>query len=125
MAFVPGYKYDIFISYATVDNDLAPGVDPKKHKGWVTTFRQGLEKRLAQLLGRKELCSIWMDERDLSRYTPISDNIAQSLEKTALFIIILSPGYLASEWCENERSIFFACDCFTGAEEFQNISRRI
>ena len=32
MAFVPGYDCDVFVSYATVDNQRDPGVD----HGWVT-----------------------------------------------------------------------------------------
>ena len=42
MAFVPQYTYDIFVSYAHVD-DLP---EPATQEGWVTTLVQGLKKRL-------------------------------------------------------------------------------
>ncbi len=41
MVFVPQYTYDIFVSYARVD-DLPESVT---QEGWVTTLVRGLKKR--------------------------------------------------------------------------------
>ena len=51
-AYVPGFDYDIFISYAHVD-DL---------KGWVHAFHQALEIKLAQRFGRVGRVQIWRDK---------------------------------------------------------------
>jgi hypothetical protein len=101
MAYVPGYAHDIFVSYAQVD-DLTDqnGVD-----GWVTTLIKKLTNRLAQLLGRQDSFSIWFDHR-LPHNVNITPEIMSTLEKTATLVVVLSPGYLASEWCQRERQFF-------------------
>lgn len=99
--FVPYYKYDIVISYAHVDNEPAPGVE----NGWVSTLAEGLKSRLAQKLGRREDFSLWMDYR-LSPHEPWTPEIMDALEHAAILVVILSPGYLASQWCQRERSAF-------------------
>ena len=99
--FVPYYKYDIVISYAHVDNEPAVGVE----NGWVSTLAEGLKNRLAQKLGRREDFSLWMDYR-LSLHEPWTPEIMDALEHAAILVVILSPGYLASQWCQRERSAF-------------------
>ncbi len=101
MAYVPGFDYDIFVSYAHVD-DLP---DVEGEDGWVTTLVKVLQNRLAQALGRREAFSLWMDHQ-LARHVEITPKIVTSLEKTATLMAVLSPGYLASEWCGRERETF-------------------
>lgn len=97
----PEYKHDIFVSYAHVDNEPAPGTD----EGWVTTFVNGLKAELARKLGRKEAASVWFDPQ-FSRTEKISPQVLEILENSATMLVILSPGYLASDWCEWERETF-------------------
>ena len=47
MGFVPQYTYDIFVSYAHVD-DLP---EPVTQEGWVTTLRAGPQKALSAEIG--------------------------------------------------------------------------
>ena len=49
--------HDVFISYAHVDNEPLPPAS----EGWVNTLVRALKVRLAQKLGRREACNIWMD----------------------------------------------------------------
>ncbi len=115
MAFVPGYEYDIFINYAQVDNEPASGAD----KGWVSTLADELKKHLAQELGRKNAFSLWRDTDSLSHHKAIMPEIKISLRQTAILMIILSPGYLASKWCQQEREIFLeANDGQPGSQVF-------
>ena len=51
--------YDLFISYANVDD--APVFGAK----WVSTLVQDLRNLLAQKMGRNDAFSIWWDETDL------------------------------------------------------------
>jgi hypothetical protein len=99
--FVPHYKYDIVISYAHVDNEPAPGVE----EGWVSTLAKGLKRYLAQKLGGRELFYLWMDYQ-LSPHEPLTPEIIDAVGHTALLVVILSPGYLASQWCQKERCTF-------------------
>lgn len=103
MAFVPDQRYDVFVSYAHVDNMPFPGTE----QGWVSTLVETLEILLAQKLGRREGFEVWMD-RDLSRHRQITPEILDSLSATATLLLILSPGYLASEWCLREKDTFLA-----------------
>ncbi len=101
MAFVPNYKYDIFVSYAHVDNKPLPGAEV----GWVTTLIEALETRLSQRLGRSEFYKLWIDD-ELSPHNSITPQILNTLKGSAVIIIIMSPGYLASDWCRREKDTF-------------------
>ena len=101
MAYVPSYEHDVFVSYAHVDDEPELG----EKDGWVTTLVSTLKKRLAQKLGRSDALSLWMDH-ELLGHAGVSRQIADALERTATFIVILSPGYIASSWCQREMSAF-------------------
>lgn len=101
MAIVPGYKHDVFVSYAHVDDEPVPGCA----EGWVTSLVKTLEWRLRQLCGRPNDLSLWMD-RELARTVDFSDQIIQSLRDTAVLLIVLSPGYVSSDWCRRECKTF-------------------
>lgn len=101
MAFVPGCDHDIFVSYAHVDDLPFPGAD----KGWVTTLVETLRILLAQKLGRRDAYSLWMDHQ-LSRHEKLTPEILGNLKRSATLLVVLSPGYLASEWCLREKDSF-------------------
>jgi hypothetical protein len=101
MAFVPGCEHDIFVSYAHVDDLPFPGTE----KGWVTTLVETLRILLAQKLGRRDAYSLWMDHQ-LSRTEKLTPEILANLKRSATLLVVLSPGYLASEWCLREKDSF-------------------
>ena len=103
MAYVPDHQHDIFVSYAHVDDLPFPGVE----QGWVTTLIESLRVLLAQKLGRRDAFSLWMDHQ-LSRHVELTPEILDNLGRTATLLVILSPGYLASEWCLREKDSFLA-----------------
>jgi TIR domain len=101
MAYVPGFEHDIFVSYAHVDDKPAPNVQT----GWVSTLVDGLLAYLPQKLGRAEAFDLWMDPR-LSAYEPLTPAILNTIEKSAVLVVILSPAYLSSDWCSREFETF-------------------
>ena len=103
MAFVTGCEHDVFLSYAHVDDDALPGME----HGWVTTLVQCLRTRLAQILGRSDSYSLWMDH-DLSGNVSVSRQLMSAVHNTATLVVVLSPGYIASDWCRRERSGFLS-----------------
>lgn len=103
MAYVPSYEHDVFVSYAHVDDEPEPG----ETKGWVTTLVSSLKTKLAQKLGRSDAFSLWMDH-ELLGHAGVSRQITDVLERTATLVVILSPGYLASSWCQREASAFLS-----------------
>jgi hypothetical protein len=98
---IMSYKYDVFVSYAHVDDDPLIGVQ----EGWVSTLKNNLEKELARRLGRKEKAIVWMDH-NLSGHEPLTPAIMQAIRESATLVIIASEGYRASSWCSRERKAF-------------------
>jgi hypothetical protein len=96
------YKYDVFISYAHADNVPFSGTDVKD--GWVTTFASNLNNLLSRKLKRD--ASVWMDHRELTGNAPLTPAIMDALRETATIVVVVSPRYLASEWCGREREGF-------------------
>jgi hypothetical protein len=100
-AFVPGFKYDVFVSYAQVDNEPFPGTV----KGWISTLAEGLENLMPQKLGGNfSLMHVQLLPPN-QQVTPKIENI---LKRTAILIVILSPSYLSSETCPKEREVFLS-----------------
>jgi hypothetical protein len=106
--FVPGFDNDIFISYA--HNDGA---------GWSQTFEETLGAMLPGHLGVK--VSIWQDEKRLRVGQNWQAEIETGIQKSAIFIAVLSPIYKNSEWCKRERDIFR--QLFSSQEEFEKSGR--
>ena len=89
------FERHAFISYAHIDNQPLP----TEKDGWVTIFHEALQQLLAGRLGGK--ADIWRDHK-LQGNDVFSDEILQQLAKTAVFISVLTPRYINSEWCSKE-----------------------
>jgi len=100
------FAHDVFISYAHVDDLPLDPARPSQSAGWVTTLVQHLEYFLRQEIGRAEGFTVWKDRYNLRGNNALTPEIKAELERTAIFIAILSPGYLASEWCPDEAPFF-------------------
>lgn len=94
-------SYDLFISYAHVDD--APVFGAK----WVSALLQDLRNLLAQKMGRREAFSIWWDETDLRGNHAVTPEIRATLQQSATLLLVLSPSYIASQWCRQEKDSFF------------------
>jgi hypothetical protein len=94
MAYVPGCTYDVFISYAHANN----------RDGWVREFSKALGHELEQLLGRQ--FEMYFDERR-SEIGSLSGKLTAAARDSAILLPVLSPGYLQSHWCNEERDAFF------------------
>jgi hypothetical protein len=102
MTYVPGYEFDVFVSYAWVDNEA---FEPADH-GWVDALYHNLYKTLAQKIGRKEAFAIWRDTQNLRGNQEISRHIPDQVRNSAVFLAILSPGYVSSKYCLQELQTF-------------------
>ncbi len=100
MAFIPGFEYDIFISYAHVDNLALEG-----EMKWVEQFHKQLEIALAKRIGRVGIVKIWRDKR-LEGDQLFDETIQNSVDNSALFLALTSNGYLASDYCKDELQAF-------------------
>ncbi|HMI92636.1 MAG TPA: TIR domain-containing protein [Polyangiales bacterium] len=101
MAYVNAYRNDVFVSYAHVDDRALPGAGT----GWVCTLVDALKIVLAEQLGRAEVLAVWRDLQ-LAGNVSVSEEVLAAVRDSALLLVVLSEGYLASEWCDAERSGF-------------------
>lgn len=101
MSFVTAYDHDIFVSYAHVD-DLSRGSE----LGWVSAFIEDLRIALAQKLGRVDAYDLWFDRGEMHRHEGVTGQIRVGVECSATFLVVLSPGYMASPWCQREKDAF-------------------
>ena len=100
-AFIPAFQYDIYISYAHVDN-----MNLANEKGWIDEFQDYLEVTLSKIVGRQKAVKIFRDV-DLVGNVPYNSKVIEKLNQSALFIAITSPGYLHSEYCKKELNQFY------------------
>lgn len=88
MALIPGFEYDIFISYSHMDNTIPGGesapithqLSENKKVGWVERFNQYLKTYLSVDLGEKNL-EIWWDNERLDGAVTFDDAIAKGIKK--------------------------------------------
>jgi hypothetical protein len=99
MSWLPGFEYDVFVSYARIDDVPNDG----EERGWVTVLKDNLRTWLDRRLGTKS--SIWMDPR-LVAEERITAPILDGLNRSASLLAIVSPAYLNSPWCGRERGSF-------------------
>lgn len=86
---------DVIVSYAPVDDEPLPPATA----GWVSTLVQALKVRLAKELERRGGVNIWM-------YGVLTAQIIADVRDSATMVIIYSPGYRASQWCNRENNEF-------------------
>jgi len=103
MPLIPGYDYDIFISYAHVDNIAYPG----QAAGWIQQFYTNLDIMMAKRFGRLGAIKIWWDTRKLDGSILFDQSIQEGIQKSAIMICLNSPGYLQSSYCQQELDLFY------------------
>jgi hypothetical protein len=107
-AYVSDCDYDLFFSYATVDDKERLHGDVETR--WVTYFRKCLLQAVDRKIGRDDSIKVFLDSKEFaSSNAPLTRALIDALDKTAVFIAIVSTGYLHHEcWCNLEREHFLA-----------------
>ena len=103
MAYITGYQYDIFISYAHVDNKTIS----EKADGWIAQFYKNLNLMLDRRIGRSDIVNIWWDNKKLEGNVVFDQSIKDGINKSAIMICLNSNGYLASDYCKQELDFFY------------------
>ena len=103
MSYIKSYPYDLFISYAHVDNTTEKG---QATLGWITQFYHELGLLVDRNVGKTDLVSIWWD--DLLRRNERFDNvIEEAIKGSAIFLSLTSNGYYQSDYCKKELKCFY------------------
>jgi hypothetical protein len=99
MAYVSGFKHDIFISYAHADDAADPqGVT------WVSDFQVYLKRAVKQHLAGYEP-TVFFDALDLHPNHPIQAVLSNARD-SAIFLPIISPSYIERPWPTDELVAF-------------------
>ncbi len=110
------FEKHLFISYAHID-DQPIGSEAR---GWISRFHKKLEAMVSQRLGMNAV--VWRDNK-LQGNDIFSDEIVEQFPETALFVSVLTPRYLRSEWCTREVREFCEAAKGTGGVVVDNKSR--
>src|SRR5262245_22406460 len=102
------FESDVFVSYAHIDDATPVPGEP----GWITALHKWLQVRLAQLLGKDP--KIWRDPQ-LHGNDILATAISEQLPRVAVFVSVLSPRYVNSEWCKRELTEFLRTSAPVGA----------
>ena len=78
MGYIPGFEYDIFITYSHTDN-----INIEDEEGWVEQFYKILRISLWQLIGTEEI-KIWWDDKRMDGGVVFDDAIAEGIKKSAI-----------------------------------------
>lgn len=101
MAYVNGFAHDVFLSYSTIDNELLV----KDGRGWVDVLLDTLCRELRPRLGAREL-AIFIDHETMRSNLPITTQLIEAAQNSATLLVVMSPSYLRSSWCDQERRAF-------------------
>jgi|SRR5579862_1131543 len=121
-ALAPEFCYDVFVSYAHGDVDRS---GDSLLKGWSLAFIRELEAEL-RTTPKWQDCSVFVDESSrpdhgLDANDPLTQQLRIAVSGSGLFLILMSPHYLASKWCANEHKWWLERK---GAEAFPEVGSR-
>jgi hypothetical protein len=103
--------HDIFVSYAHADDEVPIGAP----SGWVTTLVGGMQTVLRRKLGGSG-AAVYMDHQ-LAVNQQVTDTLLGAVRDSQVLVLVMSPGYQKSVWCQREMGNFLqASACRHSAE---------
>ena len=106
MAYVGApFEYDIFVSYSHGDVDAT---GESKIKQWSQAFVRELESEFRALPKFGQAVRIFLDQhhrpsQGIDPLSPLTEQLQSDITRAAIFIVLMSPHYLDSKWCQDER----------------------
>src|ERR1700761_5248491 len=98
MGYVPGFEYDIFLSYASDDLD-------DKLRSFFAELKLALRRELGKDFSNER--GIFLDKDELNHSpTAWKEKLKNSASSAAILMPILSPAYATSEYCAQELEWF-------------------
>lgn len=98
------FEHDLFVSYSHGDD----GTGEAFLQPWSAAFARELERELrADRKFRQKLC-VFFDQNHRPHHgvdpmAPLTDQLRCEIGGAALLVVLMSPDYLASRWCTEER----------------------
>ena len=88
MGYVPGFEYDVYFSYADGEDVRERG----QPEGWVSTFLDRFKSAVTENLAREPVL--------------FRDDLFSGIDRSALFLAVVSPRWSRSEFCDKELNDF-------------------
>jgi hypothetical protein len=102
MSYLPDFEYDVFLSYAHLDNKTPDNT----REGWITKFYKQFKLELDRYLESANTASVWCDHK-LSGNMDFDARIKTVLDSSVLLLAFSSNAYSRSEYCKDELNHFF------------------
>ena len=98
------FRHDLFVSYSHGDD----GSGGAYLKPWSAAFTHELERELRADRRFRTSLSVFRDqdhrpEQSLDPMAPLTAQLQEQIAGAALLVVLMSPDYLASKWCADER----------------------
>lgn len=99
------FRHDVFISYTHADAD---GDGESLHKTWSRSFAEALKDEMRAMPGMGTSFRLFIDQdhrpgQGVDPMAPLSDQLQQEIAGSAIMAVLVSPHYLQSKWCLQER----------------------
>ncbi len=107
----PEFDHGVFVSYSHGDPN---GMGDAKLKRWTLNFIRELKSEIRSVQTEFDNLDFWIDE-DIDPTLHLSDELRRAVRASGILLIVMSPRYLASSWCGDERDWF--------REQFQDRTR--
>jgi hypothetical protein len=104
MGYVPGFSTDLFLSYAHKDDSDAARAGGPASASWIGAFENALTLELGKRLGVP--AAVWRDDKKLRGGDHFPTEIETAVRAAAVFMPVVSPHYIQSEYCGLERDAF-------------------
>lgn len=108
----------IFLSYCHRDDEpYGP-----QNRRWVEEFEKALRESIGQRIGPGRV-ELWRDKRRLAGNEMFDDQIELQLDRSAIFVTVLSQHYLSSPYCRKEFQAFGQHHLAKGDLQVDHLSR--
>jgi hypothetical protein len=104
MSYVPGFEYDVFLSYDSRDNHQSAVEE------FVGALRKHISDNLVNYFSPQDKIRIYFDRERLASQTAVNweENLKAAASSSAFLVPLLSPNYLSSTYCSKELNWFAA-----------------
>jgi len=100
MTYVPGYQWDVFVSFANNDNDAA-----RMEDRWVSRFVEELKIGIRTWLGAADKLKVFFEKDSIPANLKLP-TLLDYARNSAIFIAIVSPSYVRRDWPLDELTAF-------------------
>lgn len=108
----------VFLSYSHRDDEPYGPLNRR----WVEEFETALRSSIGQRIGPGRV-EVWRDKRRLAGNELFDDQIEQQLDRSAIFVTVLSQHYLSSAYCRKELQAFGQRHLERGDLQVDHLSR--